>query len=219
MDTLLFFVKGVAAGFVIAAPVGPVGALCVRRTLARGVTAGYATGLGAAIADTFYGIIAVYGLTFITGLLLDNQFWFRLIGGGVLCVLAVKTYLVGPAERRTSASETMTGDFFSALLITGTNPVTLVAFGMVFAAIGVFAAGEELEWAEALIVGVFVGSSLWWATLTGISSVFRAALGSGGLRGVNRVSSAVILVSGIVVLIGALAPDSFVARLFDLPFG
>ncbi len=218
MDTLLFFLKGVAAGFVIAAPVGPVGVLCVRRTLARGVGAGYATGLGAAIADTFYGIIAAYGLTFITGLLLDNQFWFRLIGGGVLCVLAVKTFLIGPAERRTSASETMAGDFLSALVITGTNPVTLVAFGMVFAAIGVVAAGEELKWVEALIFGVFVGSSLWWSTLTGISSIFRAALGDGGLRGVNRVSSAVILISGIVVLIGALAPDSFVAHLFDLPF-
>jgi len=120
MDTLLFFLKGVAAGFVIAAPVGPVGALCVRRTLARGIVAGYATGLGAAIADTLYGVIAAYGLTFIAGFLLDNQFWFRLIGGLVLCVLAVTTFLTDPAERRTSDSETMAGDFLSALVITGT---------------------------------------------------------------------------------------------------
>ena len=97
--------------------------------------------------------------------------------------------------------------------------MTLVAFGMVFAAIGVAVAGEELKWVEALIFGVFVGSALWWATLTGISSVFRTALSRGGLRGVNRASSAVIMTSGVVVLIGAVAPESGIAHLFDLPFG
>ena len=95
--------------------------------------------------------------------------------------------------------------------------MTLVAFGMVFAAIGVAVAGEELKWVEALIFGVFIGSALWWATLTGIASIYRTALSQGGLRGVNRVASAVIMTSGVVVLAGAAAPESGIAHLFNLP--
>lgn len=219
MDTLLFFLKGVAAGFVIAAPVGPVGVMCVRRTLARGMFSGYSTGLGAAIADTLYGIVAAYGLTFIADALLEYQFWFRMTGGILLCLVAVRTFLAGPSERADADSETLFRDFLTGFIFTATNPITLIAFGVVFAAIGVAVAGEAIEWAQALIVGVFVGASLWWMSLAGMASSFRGALGFTGLRWVNRISASVILISGIVVLIGALAPQGPIARLLNLPFG
>lgn len=219
METLLFFLKGLGAGFVVAAPVGPVAVLCIRRTLARGALSGYATGLGAAIADTFYGLIAAYGVTFIAGLMLDNEFWFRLTGGIVLLVLGLKTLMTGPVESRNGGSEGLTGDFLSALVVTGTNPVTVIAFGAVFAAIGVMAAGEAFDWAEALVAGVFVGSALWWATLTGIAAMFRAAVSHSGLRWVNRISAAVILLTGIVVLVSALVPDGGIAGVLNRPFG
>jgi threonine/homoserine/homoserine lactone efflux protein len=219
METLLFFLKGLGAGFVVAAPVGPVAVLCVRRTLGRGLVSGYATGLGAAVADTFYGVIAVYGVSAVAGLLLDNAFWFRLTGGIVLLVLAVKTLLTGPVEANNRRSEGLGGDFVSALVITGTNPVTVIAFGVVFASLGLVAAGEAADWAEAVIAGVFVGSALWWAMLTAIAAIFRGAVSHARLRWINRVSAAVILLSGILVLVSAIAPQGPVARFLDLPFG
>jgi threonine/homoserine/homoserine lactone efflux protein len=219
MESLLFFLKGVGAGFVVAAPVGPVAALCVRRTLARGALSGYATGLGAAIADTFYGVIAAFGVSFIANLLLANEFWFSVIGGGVLCALAVKTFFTNPAQARNGGTDGIAGDFLSALVITGTNPITIIAFGVIFTTIGIAAAGAKLERAEALIAGVFLGSMLWWGTLTSIASLFRAALSHSGLRWINRVAGGVILACGVIVLISAIAPDNPVARLFVPPFG
>ncbi|MBT5051088.1 MAG: LysE family transporter [Rhodospirillaceae bacterium] len=216
METFLFFLKGVAAGFVVAAPVGPVAVMCVRRTLVRGALSGYATGLGAAIADTVYGVVAAYGISFLAALLFDNAFWFRLVGGILLCTLAVKTLFSGPAETQAPSSNGLMSDFLSALVVTGTNPITVVAFGVVFTTIGVATAGEKLDWAEALIAGVFVGSALWWATLTGIASLFRPALNRSGLRWINRISAGVILLCGVLMLIAATAPDSPVASLFSL---
>lgn len=218
METALFFFKGVTAGFLIAAPVGPVGVMCVRRTIARGLIAGYATGLGAALADTLYGVIAAFGITFIATFLLDNEFWFRLIGGAVLCVLAVRTFLTSPVRNEVASSENLLVDFATAFVVTGTNPITLVAFGVVFTAIGIIAAGETLEWTRALIAGVFVGSALWWTFLTGVAGVFRGSVSHGGLRWINLVSGAVILVAGVVVLVGAVMPESTIAKLFNLPF-
>lgn len=219
MDSVLFFLKGLGAGFVVAAPVGPVAVLCIRRTLARGPTSGYATGLGAALADTVYGLIAAYGVSFLADLMLDHQFWFRLVGGLLLLVLALKTALSGPAEAKNGGSDDLLGDFLSALVVTGTNPVTIVAFGAVFATVGVVAAGASFDWIEALVVGVFLGSVLWWATLTGIAGLFRTAINQSGLRWVNRVSAAVILLCGVVILISAAAPDSAIAQFLDVPFG
>jgi len=211
METLLFFLKGVGAGFVVAAPVGPVAVLCLRRTVARGALSGAVTGLGAAVADTVYGIVAAYGVSFLANLLLANEFWFRLVGGIVLCALAAKTLFAGPAEARARSVNGLAGDFVSALIITGTNPITVIAFGVVFTTIGVAGAGAELEWAEALIAGVFTGSMLWWLTLTGIAGLFRSVLGRAGMRWINRVSAAVILLCGLIVLASAIWPDKAAA--------
>jgi threonine/homoserine/homoserine lactone efflux protein len=219
MEMLMFFLKGVGAGFVVAAPVGPVAALCVRRTLARSAVSGYATGLGAAVADTFYGVLAAFGVSAIADLLVANEHWFRVIGGMVLCALAIRTFFAGPAEARSKGPDSLTGDFLSALVITGTNPITIIAFGVIFTSIGIATAGEDIEWAGALVAGVFVGSLLWWATLTGIAGLFRAAVSHAGLRWINRISGAVILASGVIVLISAMAPASPLAQLVELPFG
>ena len=219
MDSLFFFLKGLGAGFVVAAPVGPVAVMCVRRTMTHGPVAGYVTGLGAALADTFYGVVAAFGIGFIADLMLDNEFWFRLVGGIVLLIIAAKTMLSGVDETQPRRSQGLFRDFLSALVVTGTNPITVVAFGAVFAAIGAVAAGATFDWAESLVAGVFVGSALWWLLLTGIAGALRGAVSDHGLRWINRSSAAVIGVSGIVVLAGALAPNSSVAHAFELPFG
>lgn len=217
METLLYFLKGIAAGFVVAAPVGPVGVLCVRRTLVRGAVSGGVTGLGAAIADTGYAIVAAYGISFIAAFLMANEFWFHLIGGIVLCGMAIKTFFSGPVDTQAPVSNGRMGEFLSALVITGTNPLTLIAFGVILTTIGVATAEPGYRWAQALIAGVFVGSNLWWATLTGVSWLFRASIGDAGLNWINRVSALVVLVSGVLILISVAAPDSPVAGLFHVP--
>jgi len=216
MESLLFFFKGIGAGFVVAAPVGPVAVLCIRRTLARGLVAGYATGLGATVADTIYGVIAAYGIGFVATFLFENDYWVRLIGGVILCVLALKTFKAKTVEAEAKASNSMIGDFLSALVVTITNPITVVAFGVVFSSIGVAEAGEHYDWAEALILGVLVGAALWWGSLASIASIFRRWLDHNGLRWLNRISGAVILFCGVAVLVVTLAPDSGIARAIDL---
>src|SRR5579862_4353247 len=122
---LFFWLRGLLIGFSIAAPVGPIGVLCIRRTLANGRVNGLVTGLGAATADACYGAVAGFGLTFISGLLIDQRVWLRLIGGAFLCYLGVKTFLARPAEQAAAAkSSSLAGAYTSTLFLTLTNPTT-----------------------------------------------------------------------------------------------
>ena len=103
MESGNLLLSGILIGFSIAAPVGPIGVLCIRRTLAEGHAAGFISGLGAATADAIYGCIAGFGLTLVARFLMDQQVWLRLFGGAFLCYLGVKTVLSRPAERAASA--------------------------------------------------------------------------------------------------------------------
>jgi len=216
MEPLLFFFKGIAAGFVVAIPVGPVAMLCIRRTLATNMLSGYATGLGAAIADTLYAIVAAYGISFIADILFTNNFWFRLIGGVILCLMAARMLSAPPADSKAHDTGKLFGDFASALVITGTNPITLIAFGVIFTSIGVATAGRY-EWAEALIAGVFVGSAAWWMLLSGTAALCRRWVGEFSLTWINRISALVILSCGALIIFAAIAPDSPIGSLIALP--
>lgn len=217
MEPLLFFLKGIVAGFIVAVPVGPVAMMCIRRTLATNVISGYATGFGAAFADTLYAIIAAYGISFIADILFTNDFWFRLIGGCILCLMAARMLSAPPAENTAPDTEKLFGDFVSALVITGTNPITLIAFGVIFTSIGVATAGDNYEWAEALIAGVFVGSAVWWAMLSALAAISRRWIGELSLTWINRVSAVVILACGVLILIAAVLPNSAIGSFIALP--
>src|SRR5512143_2952382 len=118
MNLSLFF-RRLLIGFSIAAPVGPIGVLCIRRTLANGRAAGLATGLGAATADGMYGCVAGFGLTFISGILIDQQMWLRLFGGLFLCYLGIRTLLSKPAEQEARVGGTgLLGSYASTFLLT-----------------------------------------------------------------------------------------------------
>jgi putative LysE/RhtB family amino acid efflux pump len=219
MDLLLFFLKGAAAGFVVAAPMGPVAAMTVRKTMTQGMVAGIAIGLGAALADTVFAILAATGAGFVAGLMIEHAFWFRLVGCVLLLVLAVRTLLSAANAPEPRRIEGMAGDFLYALAVTGTNPITIIGFGVVFAALGLVAAGGAMDWSGAVVAGVFVGAMAWWTLLSAIAGLIRPSVGLQSLRWVNRVSAAVIAACGVFILFGALAPHSPVARVFDLPFG
>ena len=201
MNIGLFF-EGIVIGFAIAAPVGPIGVLCIRRTLAKGRTSGFVSGLGAATADALYGSVAALGLTFVTNLLVGGESWLRLVGGAFLIFLGVRTFLTRPAERAAPAGGSgLLGDYASTLFLTLTNPTTILSFAAIFAGLG---AGEANggHSATLLVPGVFVGSAMWWFVLSGAVGLFRAKLSARGLRWVNRVSGAIIATFGGLAVSG-----------------
>src|SRR6266511_6449745 len=166
MDTG-FLYRGLILGFSIAAPVGPIGVLCIRRTLAEGRGMGLASGLGAATADAFYGAVAGFGLTTVSELLVRQEAWLRLLGGLFLCHLGLKTFLTPPAERAaTVKSGGLATAFVSTLVLTLTNPMTILSFVAVFAGLGLGAGTGSYSAAGFMVFGVFVGSAIWWLLLT-----------------------------------------------------
>ena len=199
----VFFLRGLIIGFSIAAPVGPIGVLCIRRTLSEGRMTGLFTGLGAASADAIYGFIAGSGLVLISSVLVSQQVWLRIIGGLFLCFLGVKTFLSRPSEhvaptRRYRHAEAYVSTFFLTL----TNPMTILSFAAVFAGLGV--SQGSYDSAELLVSGVFSGSALWWLILSSLASVFRSGFGTRRLQWVNRISGIIILTFGALALVSVI---------------
>lgn len=195
--------RGLVIGFSIAAPVGPIGVLCIRRTLAEGQASGLVSGLGAATADALYGCVAGFGLTFISKILFGQQIWLRLIGGAFLCYLGLKTFLARPAEQVASAQrDGLAGAYGSTFFLTLTNPMTILSFAAIFAGLGVASASGNYLSAGVLVLGVFIGSALWWLILSGGVGLFRAKFSPHGLRWVNRISGVIIIGFGLLALLG-----------------
>jgi threonine/homoserine/homoserine lactone efflux protein len=198
MDNIL---KGFLIGISIAAPVGPIGVLCIRRTLADGRLAGLATGLGAATADAVYGAIAAFGLAIITSFLVEQQVWLRLFGGLFLCYLGVRTFLAKPAEKAAEASEGgLLSAYLSTFVLTLTNPLTILSFAAIFAGISSSMDGAIITGGLSLVLGVFLGSAAWWLFLSGLVSLFRSRFDQNAMVWVNRISGAIILTFGVVAL-------------------
>jgi threonine/homoserine/homoserine lactone efflux protein len=197
--------KGIILGFSIAAPVGPIGVLCIRRTIAKGRLSGFISGLGAATADGIYGCVAAFGLTFISSFLVSQQFWLRLIGGGFLLYLGVKTFITLPAENAAEAkSNGIFSDYLTTFFLTITNPMTILSFAAVFTGLGLAAAGSNYDTAGNLVAGVLIGSALWWLCLSGIVGLFRLKFNTTGMVWVNRISGSIIILFGIWALTGLL---------------
>jgi threonine/homoserine/homoserine lactone efflux protein len=197
-----FLVKGLVIGFSIAAPVGPIGMLCTRRTLGDGRVAGLLSGLGAATADAIYGCIAGFGVVFVSTILLTQQVWLRLVGGVFLCYLGARTFLASPEERISATNPLgLAGIYLSTFFLTLTNPMTIISFAAIFAALGVGNTSGSYISAVTLVVGVFVGSALWWLILSSIVSLFRSKLKPGWLKWVNRLSGLVILGFGVLAIL------------------
>lgn len=197
---ILAFLKGVLAGLLIAAPVGPVGVLCVHRTLSWGRLHGLLSGLGAAVADALFAVVAAYGLSFVSEFLLTHQKWLRLGGGILLLALGIKHLLSKPpAPDVKEPRRSLLGDMASAFVLTITNPITIISFLGVFAALGVTAETMR-EDPNALVAGVFAGSALWWLMLSGGVGFARRAVETLYLKRVHYVSGGLLIVFGVGVL-------------------
>lgn len=197
-----FYLRGLVLGFSIAATVGPMCILCIQRTFQKGYLYGLVSGMGIATADGIYGSVAAFGLTVITSFLVSEQKWIRLIGGIFLIYLGIRTVLAKPAQKAASAqAHNFAGAYASTLLLTLTNPLTILSFAVIFAGLGVGATGGNYLAAALVVAGVFSGSAAWWCILTGGISLLRRRFTTGWLRWLNRVSGTVIAIFGIVALI------------------
>ncbi len=198
-----FFLKGIIIGFSIAAPVGPIGVLCIRRTLAEGRLAGLVSGLGAATADLLYGCVAAFGLTFISQFLIDQEMWLRLIGGLFLLYLGIKTFLAKDDDEEIEQKKSsLLGAYFSTFALTLTNPLTILSFAAIFAGLGIVNTGGDYLSALILVAGVFSGSTAWWFLLSAGASFFQKKIDAQGLAWINRISGSIIAIFGLVALGG-----------------
>ncbi len=198
------FIKGFIIGFSIAAPVGPIGILCIQRALSGGNLQGLVTGLGAATADALYGFIAAFGLTFISNFLVDQSIWFRLIGGLFLCYLGVRAFLKKPQQQTVSvANSTNLSAYGTTFFLTLTNPMTILFFAGIFAGLGVVSQSIHYASAGLMVIGVFTGSAAWWLLLSGATGIFRNKINESKLALVNKISGFVILAFGMAALISA----------------
>ena len=194
-------VRGFILGFAIAAPVGPIGLLCIQRTLNQGQLVGLASGLGAATADAFYGAVAAFGLTIVSAFLIEQQFWLALVGGLFLCYLGVRTFLSSPAERAAnSEAKGIGGAYMSTFLLTITNPMTILAFIAIFAGAGLATAGGDALAAAWMVVGVFLGSAAWWFLLSGGVALLRSHINASVLLWVNRAAGAILVIFGVLAI-------------------
>ena len=195
------FLKGILIGFAMAVPIGPIGIMCIRKTLTEGRLRGLIIGLGAATADLLYGCVAAFGLTVISNTLNSQRIWIRLVGGALLLFLGIRTFRSQPADPKIPLNNNgMLRSYLTTVFLTLTNPVTIFAFIAVFASLGL---GSGLSYfsASALVTGVFIGSALWFLLLSSGVTLFRKRLDITGLRWVNRIAGALIILTGIIAIV------------------
>lgn len=189
-------------GFAIAAPVGPIGVLCIRRTLNYGRLSGLFSGLGAAVADVLYGLLAFFGLTLLSDFLLAGQYWLR-IGGGIFLILwGVRIFLSKPQDKvRPVTHATYVKDFISTFLLTLSNPLTIVAFLAIFAGLGIV--NYDARTGIWVILGIFFGSCLWWIILCEGMALIRKRVNQSFMIWVSRIAGLVIIGFGVAAFISA----------------
>jgi threonine/homoserine/homoserine lactone efflux protein len=205
MDPTLL-ARGLVLGFTIAAAVGPISLLCIRRTLAEGRVVGLASGLGVATADATYGAIAAFGLTAITDLLVDWRRALGIVGGLFLLWLVWRTFRAEAGEPATTPRRGGSlGAYLSTLGLTLTNPMTILSFGALFVGLGID--GGDAAGAASLTIGVFLGSAAWWVVLVTAVGALRSRLTRIWLRRINVASGLLIGTFAVFALATALMPS------------
>lgn len=194
------FITGGLVGLAIAAPVGPIGVLCIRRSLQEGALAGFTVGMGAAVADALYGAVAGFGLSTVSGFLVHWEDLLGIIGGLLLVVFGLRALLHDHhGENIEVKGRSLAAAFAGTFLLTLTNPTTIIAFLAIFAGLGI---ASNLDYASAVmfVFGVLAGSALWWGILANVAGSLRGHMTRDWMRVVNRVSGGFVLLFGVAVL-------------------
>ncbi len=205
MLQLYYWFKGVLIGFLVSAPIGPVGILCIKRVINRGVFQGFATGLGASLGDGFYSALAAFGLTFVLNFLIREEFWFRLIGGlvligiGILWLLKKNKY--EGFKKNPQKSRHVGEAFTTAFLLNLANPVTLLVYLALFSGFGLANASAHIFSAFSLVLGVIMGAAAWWFLLVEVVALFRKKLTEKSFEVLNKITADLVIAFGLFVLL------------------
>jgi len=206
----MLFIKSITIGLSIAAPVGPIGMLCIQRSLSRGFRSGFATGMGAACADGFYGLLGALGIAGLAATLPALSVVLKIGGGAFLIWLAWAIAREKPAPVATVPEAARAGasrDFLTTFGLTLSNPMTILSFIGIFAALGPLAGDPSprggAQWLTVIpmVSGVFVGSAAWWLCLSGATSALGKRMPLSFIHGVARLSAVVIAGFGAVQLV------------------
>jgi threonine/homoserine/homoserine lactone efflux protein len=193
--------KGLLLGLSVTVPLGPIGIICVHRTLSRGRWSGLVSGLGAAAADTFFAGVAGFGLSFFINFFQKQQLYLMLGGGVTLVVLGLYLFFSNPANqvRQPKKSTNLVSDFFSVFFLTISNPITIIFFGAFFASLDILEDGS-FDKTLLVITGIFSGCLLWWFTLTTLVNMFRRKFHLRRLWYMNRITSIIIVAFGVITI-------------------
>ena len=203
MGSLLLFLQGLLVCFLASVPLGPIGVICIQRTLSGTHKSGFFSGLGAATADTIFATLAVFSLSFLTDFMELHKHWFTAIGGILIIVLGFSIFykrVKRPSQRRQTRSSLLS-DYLSILFLTLTNPAYILVFITLFAALGISSEGHHTAVNLLLILGVLIGAACWWFTLTYAVSKLRRRFRLRHLWWINKITGAVIIAFGMLLVL------------------
>ncbi len=201
--TLALFLRGLLVGLAIAAPIGPIGVLCIQRTLADGVVRGIVTGLGSSTAHGIYAAIAGFGFAAMGNSHSSAQVALRLAGSGYLAYLALRIARTDPTIQPIKGrGRGLLATYISSFLVDITSPGTIVLFAAIFAGLGTTSAAGRYDATAVLVLGVLVGSASWWVILSNGVNLLRGRLNQIWLRWINRFSALVLLGFALFIILG-----------------
>jgi threonine/homoserine/homoserine lactone efflux protein len=199
-----FLLKGLVVGFLASVPLGPVGVLCIQRTINKGKLSGMFSGMGSATVDAFFALVAALGLTYIINFIEEQQFYIQLIGGVVLIIVGARIFYANPIKqirRHRRRKNKLIEDFFSVLLLTLSNPVAIFLFVAAFAGIGIVTSKDSSLKSSFIVVGVFLGAMLWWLILTFFVDLFRKRFRLKQLWWINKIAGIIVVVFGVAAML------------------
>lgn len=205
----VLLIKGILVGLLASIPLGPIGVLCIQRTINKGRLSGFLSGLGAATADTIFATIAGFSLTYIINFIEEKQFIFQLGGGIIVMLLGIKIFYTDPIrqlKRHRKKKSSLLEDYLSVLFLTITNPLAVFLFIALFATLGVVSDGESVFYAGIMLGGVFLGAGIWWFILSTVINKFRARFRLKQLWWINKISGGIIFLLGLIAAFDTLFP-------------
>jgi threonine/homoserine/homoserine lactone efflux protein len=201
---LALVIKGILMGLLVSVPPGPVGVMCIKRTMTRGIRSGVVSGIGAASADTLYALIAGLGLSYVINFIQKEQFWIQLVGSIIIMIIAVKLFYTNPAvefrNSRTRRSKPME-EFISIFLVTLSNPMVVFIFIAMFAGFNMLGENTNPFIALFLVGGVFSGAMLWWFVLSIIVDRFRNRIRLKNIWWMNKILGLIVFICGLVIVL------------------
>lgn len=197
-------IKGIIVGLGASIPLGPIGVLCIQRTLSKGKWSGFATGMGASISDIIFSAIALLGLSFVNDFLTTYREWVMVFGGAVVTGFGVKIFITNPIKqikRVKEGNHQYIQDFASSFLMTITNPGAIFLIIGMFAFIGIDTGEYEFGLVIApALMGVFIGTLGWWFTLSTVINMFRNKFRLKQLLITNWIAGVIVMAIGITSL-------------------